>query len=138
MSESTTEFAEFAAIHLQGEGWQTAETWPSTWIYDPVTQTWVHDNSAPDPYDLIPRVGEIVKVDGLNVMLHMTGWATKIEEDDEDEDEETRVRCRILLKAGPYIKPQLAVQMGDKPFEIMDNMGEGMFPELFRAELVDN
>lgn len=135
----TKEFVEFSHTYLQQEGWETAETWPSVWSYDSAHDVFVRDTVKPDPYELIDRIGELIRIEEADAMLVMTGWMTKIVDEDTDDDdaEEERFRVRLYLKAGPSMKPTLCVERPDGIFETMDGMGEGMFPTLFNDAIHD-
>ena len=135
----TKEFVEFSHTNLRQDDWVDGEHWPSVWAYDPVADTFTRDSIKPDPYELIPRVAELIQNQALDAMLVMTGWMTKIDEneDDDEDDNVERMRVRIFLKAGPNMKPVLCIQRSDDSFEVMEDMGEGMFPELFNAAIND-
>lgn len=84
----TKEFVEFSHTYLQQEGWETAETWPSVWSYDSAHDVFVRDTVKPDPYELIDRIGELIRIEEADAMLVMTGWMTKIVDEDTDDDDE--------------------------------------------------
>ena len=135
----TKEFQEFSQQYCMQEGWEDAEVWPATWIYDSASDVWVHDMVKPDPYELMPRMREILNNNHQDFMLVMTGWMTRIDEDDDGDIEsfEERMRVRLFLKAGPNLTPMLCVEKAGT-FYLFPDMGEGMFPELFRETVIDS
>lgn len=95
-----------------------------------------------DPYQILPELAYEVKHREKTGMLLMYGWMTRIadengDEIDEDHEPEERKRVRVMLYVQPKTEPILAVQAQGETVNIMDGMGEGMFPELFQTLMND-
>lgn len=122
--------------------WADGHTYPSIWIQNQPDVRYTFEKEGPDPYDLATDLVNLVKQERTAALL-MPGWMTKLPSDDEDNADDDmevgdRIRVRVILVAGPQIEPTVAVQRFNAGTTVFPDMGEGMFPEVFRALMADN
>ena len=136
--QATTEYVEkFLEVVNQPE-WASEERWPQIWSFCEDTNEYTFETTAPDPYEMLPNVVELVKVMEVDTFFIMTGWMSKIDEETKEAEDDTRVRVRVILGASPKCDPFVAVQRAGENVEIFDDIGEGMFPDTFHALMSDN
>jgi hypothetical protein len=130
--QATSEYVEtFLEIVNQPE-WASEERWPQVWTDDSEDPGFKFYLTAPDPYEVMEDVVNLVKISEVDVFFIMTGWMTPIDGDSEEPTGD-RQRCRVILGASPKCDPFVAVQRAGDAVEVMDGIGAGMFPDTFNA-----
>lgn len=141
--QATAEYVQEFLNHVNQPEWATDDRWPQLWSMSNGQEAFEFQSMAPDPYELLPTVVDYVKNRDADTFFIMTGWMTKVvDEDDEDYDEfdePERQRVRVILGASPKLTPFVAVERAGEGFvEIFEDMGEGMFPDVYNQLMADN
>jgi len=136
--QATSEYVEQFLEIIDQPLWATEERWPQVWTNDSEDPGFKFYLTAPDPYELLEDVVNLVKINENDVFYIMTGWMTPVNDDGEPEDDGERMRVRVVLGASPKCDPFVAVQRAGQGVEVFENMGEGMFPDTFNALMSDN
>jgi hypothetical protein len=135
--QATSEFVSQFLETVDQPYWATEERWPQVWTEDPEDPGFKFYLTAPDPYELLDDVVNLLKISEVDVFYIMTGWMTPIDPDTEETEGE-RMRVRVILGASPKCTPFVAVERAGGEVEVFEDMGEGMFPDTFHALMADN
>lgn len=96
-------------------------------------------DSDPDPYRLLMRTPKDHSYDAVTII--MTGWMSRVKEDDEmedeDDDEPVRFRVRVIATVNDngvsVVVRQWDDEDNDELSTTFEDGGEGAFPDAFKA-----
>jgi len=101
--QATSEYVEQFLETIDQPLWATEERWPQVWTQDSEDPGFKFYLTAPDPYELLEDVVNLVKINENDVFYIMTGWMTPVNDDGEPEDDAERMRVRVVSALHPSV-----------------------------------